>query len=65
MDYDDHDTIIAYEEGVAEGLRQAFQRAKSVVIRYRHNTKAELIDALDALYKSQLELVAEMNDDGY
>jgi len=63
--YDDAETITAYEEGVAEGLRQAFRLARSVVIRYRRNTVAELIDALDKLYESQLELIAEMQSDGY
>jgi len=68
--YDDAETITAYEEGVAEGLRQAFRLAKSVVIRYRSkgnfpSVQAELIDALDKHYKSQLETVAEMLSDGY
>jgi len=63
--YDDAETITAYEEGVAEGLRQAFRLARSVVIRYRRNTVAELIDALDRYYKSQLETVEEMLSDGY
>jgi len=68
--YDDAETITAYEEGVAEGLRQAFGIAKSVVICYRSNgnfpsVQANIIDALDRYYKSQLETVAEMLSDGY
>jgi hypothetical protein len=59
MVYDDPETITAYEEGVAEGLRQAFQLAKRLVIRYRGNADAELMGPLHKLYKSQLEFVAE------
>ncbi len=59
MEYNNRETIIAYEEGLAEGLRQTLRLAELEISDFNW------VEYLDSMYKAQLKNIAEVDHDGY